>query len=546
MAFNPLGQPADEVNPEDLIRAQADPEAATGWLKSRPPAQMRALPRFFATAAAARDAQGNPVPDPEAPAAPSPATISAVAPASAQRPAPPVDITAGIGRDVSSSWGRSESGMQDNAKLATARGAVLNAAAAPTETVAKKRELDQAVAKDETKLAADEEQAQRDQDAQAHEQHQGARKLYDASMSELQRQSDEFSKRNWGDMFANKSVGATILGSLSIGLGGFAGAMRGTPNEALGIIRDGLHREYQAKRASIEDADRKAGRAERNMSLVDIELKNEQLTMERKLLKHRGAVLSKHLGGQADIANDVIANGIQADIAKKEYELEKDVAHQVQVHAGGSSSNSTQQQAQYQANVQAAQAGAAAQGNIVYANGKPLFRAADDKQAKEASEGVQALQEVLTLADELKTSFKHGRALAGDSGALQKDRDRIHSLMIGAINRAEKFGALDKGAQDILGKIVPREYGTTGTGPAQLDNFIATSKNLAAKKLGAYGVDGARAVALITGAPQAAAPAAMTPQQQNIAIARLLKENPPGSPGYDRAAATIRGMRGIQ
>ncbi len=85
------------------------------------------------------------------------------------------------------------------------------------------------------------------------------------------------------------------------------------------------------------------------------------------------------------------------------------------------------------------------------------YYAPTEKEGTEHREQQAATQEVIDLIDKIKTDSKElgytGRAATGVPGGTTEAGRRIasnHTMLLGAANRAQKFGALDKGATDLL------------------------------------------------------------------------------------------------
>lgn len=244
---------------------------------------------------------------------------------------------------------------------------------------------------------------------------------------------------------------------VAIAFGVFLGGLGSGPNQALGIIENAIQRDIDAQQKRFENA--------KGLKLAELEAKRNAFATFRQnglddgaaRLATRGLMLgriesqleatrSKYSSPEILAKADQAKAKIQQDLAKTKIELQEKVNNDARANA-----ILQLQQRQFQAQQQAAAAAAAAKGSENYVPGVGV--ALDGKSKEKVQELAGGYNEAKAALAEMKKL----REQAGGGEVLDRDLVRkmraAQTAFIGAANRMQKFGALDKGATELLEKL---------------------------------------------------------------------------------------------
>jgi hypothetical protein len=351
-----------------------------------------------------------------------------------------------------------------------------------------------------------------------------------AHLDEVSKRYDNYKITDW---FDDQKTTTRVLAAVAMGMGAYGAAITGGENTALKIIDGAVNRDRQAKLAEQQkllgekrDAKEDLTDARGRLLAADVELRAAHDTLYKQLDRQRVRELAKYGADQATIDGDKVRLGIQEQAAKNRAEMFKGL--------------DTLVTKQYTTPAAAPGTGPVSPENVVYGpGGKPLFAAANKKIAEDGNGTVQAYQTISELTNKLDGLIKQGRTLPGTERSNQMDA--LQKAILLQVKNLEKAGALDKGAVDVIGDMVPRDAGVMGNNGKALGEFKEFLRTKVRTSIDSMGVDGNAVIGEIDRGQAAAA----APQMSRADRARLTNEYQ-STTDPARRAAIARALKAAQ
>jgi len=359
--------------------------------------------------------------------------------------------------------------------------------------------------------------AQEQRDIEQAREFEARRVNYEADMAKRQTEMDELradiasTKIDPGAYFSNMSGFSKMLSLFSVALGGFSEGYSGgrLKNVGLQMLDDAIARDVDAQKANLAAKRGKLADAQSVYGLARQKFGDDQAAMDyaRARQYEQLANVAKRFQGEArteELANKAAQLGSMFE--DKKNILEQSIkqrtaqanelarARAAQAAAGPSLREIEQQlkvrklaaetaQAESEAGIGGGAKMAKPQDVARYVPGLGAF-AGSEQQANDLREGLASVATAkakLARLQELQRSGTPGIPRTNDAA----EYEALASSVIGDINKASKFGALDRGTQELLQKQIP-EAG------------ILTSSSAALKRLESAGaaLDTARASAI--------------------------------------------------
>lgn len=291
-----------------------------------------------------------------------------------------------------------------------------------------------------------------------------------------------------GRFWATRSTPQKVSAFVAIALGGFLSGAKGGENLALNQINHEIDKDIKAqeisygmKRGGLEAAHTAYGMAMQRyqsadaarafarvsaMDAVAAEIARQQAQGKGTESQNRAIAALKELDGAR---TEWILKGIQlipGGYAEPKYRIAnrlgtytaKEIDQQFATEEGrGFELQKIDRHAEGELRKEGAKAGKSREAMWVptSSTGKGYY-APTEKEAVEHRELQASTQEVIDLADRIKTAnakIGYTGRVAASAGMPSGDAKKVEAdsiALIGALNRMQKFGALDKGAQDLL------------------------------------------------------------------------------------------------
>jgi hypothetical protein len=301
-----------------------------------------------------------------------------------------------------------------------------------------------------------------------------------AGMAYLQKAREEARNFKMKDMFEGKE-GSLVAVALMAGLGQFAATRSGGKNGALEQLNAAADRWEARERARYQQLLDSGTMAERDIDLIDAEVKNKKAGLLENLAGMRDGLDARFLGPEAAAKGGVIqaqlrkdAAALQAEAAEKvakrafdERELtvkEGLAAAEIKLR-GGQTAAAYAQAAESRAGA-AARAAAGAAGGVApdqYVHGpggKPIGVVADKKVAAEVNQSLAGYRGFMEKASRLRDLVaKHGGELTGDVAG---EMNALRTALTLDIKNLEQGGALDEGMVKVVEGMIPDQTGWSG------------------------------------------------------------------------------------
>lgn len=421
------------------------------------------------------------------------------------------------------------------------------AAARKGEQSAQGKQLD--VAEEEKQLGVRKAGAEADQAGVEQKAIDDHYKMVDQKVGEasgyLQKKQDEAANFKIKDLYEGQ-LGGSIAAALLEGLGAFAATLTGGPNHALNTIERGRQQFRQKQQDELEQKYKGVADAKDRVEFIRAELAAKEAGMYKSLAAARVKNMARFGADQARIEGDKI----YTDLLGKQAEAER--TWQSMLHNRGQQEKlQASEIARNYAGAAKDRAEAAAAGQkgkpadpalleVTGPDGKAVFRARSPEEAKEAKERMTAVRDVMAKSKRLESLIAEGRAVPG--GERSGQMAALQAKIVIAVNHAEKLGALDKGTQELVERMLPTGYGALGQGPARIKEFIDAVRDGASKNFDSYGVPGAKVMSYLERADADAGKAAPSRTEYAREMDRL-RTMKPGSPEYDRQLRALNAAR---